>query len=283
MTISAVGLAGAVPLSWPFAPSEIRLGQNEIHVWCASLNDFHGALSRFDAVLSAHERTRASKFHFAGDRDRFIARRGILRKLLARYLHQDAGTIEFSLGRFGKPYIDGQDGGCRLHFNASHSGALAVYTITNASPVGVDVERLREIPELDAIASRVVAPGEGRRLTALPRKRQLEEFFAGWTWKEAVLKASGEGIGAHFGARDGVRPCVPSDWRFQRLWPAPGYVGALAYRHDAARVFLWRVSDATVACQPKLTAWQGWSAAASLRDALADSLRVTHERRLEGR
>jgi hypothetical protein len=38
MTISALGLAGAVPLACPLAPSEMRLGQNEIHVWCASLN-----------------------------------------------------------------------------------------------------------------------------------------------------------------------------------------------------------------------------------------------------
>jgi 4'-phosphopantetheinyl transferase len=246
MTISAVGLAGAVPLSWPLAPCEIRLGPNDIHVWCASLNNCQGALSRFDAVLSADERRRAGRFHFAGDRDRFVARRGILRELLARYLRQDVARIEFSLGRFGKPCVAGPDGGRRLHFNASHSGELAVYSVTSAGPVGVDVERLREIPDLDAIAPRFFAPEKARRLTGLPRNRQLEEFFAGWTWNEAVLKASGEGIGAHLGTRGGVRPCVPSDWQFQRLWPAPGYVGALAYRHDAARVSLWRVSDATV-------------------------------------
>lgn len=253
MRTSAVGLWGTVSLSWPLTPPEIRLGQNAIHVWCAWLNDFHGALSRFDAVLSADERTRASTFHFCGDRDRFIARRGILRELLARYLHQDAGTIEFSLGRFGKPYIAGPDGGRQLHFNASHSGGLAVYTVTRASPVGVDVERLREVQDMHAIASRFFAPAEASRLTALPPDQRLDEFFACWTGKEAFLKATGEGIGALLGARGPHRAlrgevpaCVPSDWRLQRLWPAPGYVGALAYRHDAARVSLWRVSNATV-------------------------------------
>jgi 4'-phosphopantetheinyl transferase len=227
VTISAVGLAGTVPLSWPLPPSEIRLGESAIHVWCASLDDFHSALSRFAAVLSADERTRASRFHLAADRERFIVRRGILRELLARYLHQDAATIEFLLGRFGKPLVAGPDAGRHVHFSSSHSDRLAVYAVTTASPVGVDIERLCEIPNLEAIASRV----------------GLEEFLADWTRTEAVLKATGEGIGAQVGSRGGPRLGVPVDWRFQRLWPAPGYVGALAYRHDAARVALWRVSN----------------------------------------
>lgn len=222
MTCSAVGLAGTVPLSWPLGPS-IRLARNAIHVWCASLNDLHGVLSRFDLVLSADERRRAGRFHFAGDRDRFIARRGILRELLARYLHQDPATIAFSVGRSGKPCVAGLDGGRCLHFNTSHSDALAVYAVTTASPVGIDVERLREIPGLDALASRVAVSADAR-LTAFPRSRPLEEFFAGWTRTEAVLKASGEGIGTHAGTRGphgalchempaGVR----SDWRLLRL------------------------------------------------------------------
>jgi 4'-phosphopantetheinyl transferase len=249
MAFSVSGLAQTVPLCWPLAPSDMHLGRNAIHVWCASLNDRHGVLSRFGPVLSPDERKRAGNFHFAKDRDRFIARRGILRELLARYLHQDAATIELSVGRFGKPYVAAPDGGRCLHFNTSHSGGLAVYAVTGACPVGIDVERLREIPGLDTIASRVVDSAE-RRLTACPRNRQLEAFFASWTSQEAILKASGEGIGADCGARGSHRALptelpagAPSDWRLHRLWPAPGYIGALACRHDAARVSLWRVSD----------------------------------------
>lgn len=221
------------------------LGPDEIHVWCASLSEFQGGLARFERVLSADERTRAGRFHFVADHDRFIARRGILRMLLARYLHRDAATIEFSPGPNGKPRIARGDGR-RLYFNASHSDALAVYSITSASPVGVDIERLHEIPELDVIAPYVLTPSENRRLTALPQGRHSEEFLKAWTRQEAFLKATGEGVGGHFGARGGGGLCVPSDWRIHTLRPAPGYVGALAYRHGGARVFTCRVSEATV-------------------------------------
>lgn len=247
MTSSTAGLTSVVPLSWPPAPSEIRLGRDEIHVWCAWLGDFRGDLPRLDDVLSPDERIRAGTFHCAPDRHRFVASRGILRALLARYLPLDAATIRFSYGRFGRPELAGPAGDPPLYFNVSHSGALAVYAVTRACPVGVDIERLREIPDLDAIASRFFPPAEASRLTALPPDRRLDEFFACWTGKEAFLKATGEGIGAHRGLRGGVPPCVPSDWRVQRLWPAPGYVGALAYRHDAARASLWRLSNTTFA------------------------------------
>ena len=245
MTISAVAFPGTLQSSWPVAPAGIGLGQNEIHVWCASVSDFHDAPSRFAAVLSADERTRASKFHLARDRHRFIARRGILRELLARYLHQDAATIEFSVGCFGKPSVAGTDGG--LHFNTSHSGSLAVYAVTSVCPVGVDIERLRETPNLDAIASRFFAPAEDSRLAALPPHQRSDEFLVCWTGKEAVLKATGGGLGARCGSRLGVPACVTSSCRLQRLWPAPGYVGALAYAHDAARLSLWSISKATLA------------------------------------
>jgi 4'-phosphopantetheinyl transferase len=204
------------------------------------LNDFPDEMSRFHAVLSTDERMRAGRFHFARDRDRFIACRGILRELLARYLHQDAATIQFSYGPHGKPDLAGGNGHHPLFFNASHAGALAIYAVTSVCPVGVDVEHLREIPDFDAIASRFFAPSETGRLTALPPAQRLEEFFACWTWKEAFLKATGEGIGVH------LATCPPSGWQLRRLRPTQGYVGALVYRHSAARLSFWSASNATL-------------------------------------
>jgi len=218
----------------------MHLGDSEIHVWTALLDDFHDDPSRFDRFLSADERIRAGKFHFARDCDRFVAGRGILRALLARYLARDAAAIEFSYGRFGKPELAAPEASRPLYFNASRSGALAVYAVTRACPVGVDVERLREVPDFEAVASRFLAPSEACRLMSLPLDRRVEAFFACWTDQEAFLKATGEGIGVRLGT------CPTPDWRLQRLWPAPGYAGAVAYRHGAARLCLWRVSDVTL-------------------------------------
>ncbi len=246
MTFGAVGVPDTVPVSWPPAPSGIFLGANAVHVWCAPLDNLHGVLSRFYALLSSEERIHARKFHVAVDRDRFIARRGILRELLALYLDQTAETIEFFAGPFGKPGLARPDRIPGLHFNASHSGALALYAVSSGSPVGVDVERLREIPELGDIASRFFGADEASRLTALPPGERLDEFFAVWTANEAFLKATGIGIAAQPGVRSVAPMSVPSDWRLRRLMPAAGYIGALACRHDAAVASSWCVPGAIV-------------------------------------
>jgi 4'-phosphopantetheinyl transferase len=256
-------------VSWPSAPAEARLGNNEIHLWRVSLNDFQGELPRFHTILSPDERVRASRFHFSRDRDNFVVCRGILRELLATYLHRDASTIEFSYGRFGKPEIAGPFVDRPLYFNTSHSGTLALYAVTSVCPVGVDVERLRPVPEFHQIASRFFAPAETDRLMALPRDKQMQGFFACWTCKEAVLKATGEGIGRGLTAIQVVLSqqarvlCVVDDshapldshpdWQLQRLWPAAGHVGAIAYRHDAARLSLWKISDSSARCELDFT------------------------------
>lgn len=242
MTVTAVDLACSVSLAWPLEPADIRLDERAIHVWSAALDDADGACSRLYEVLSPDERARASKFHRAEDRRRFIARRGILRALLARYLRQDAATIEFTAGRGGKPRLAGSDGGARLHFNASHSGTLALLTVAATAPVGVDVERLRPVPDLESVAARFFAPADAAHLTSLPTAQRLDGFFACWTRSEAWWKAAGTGIAL----RRSVPACLPAGWQIQRLWPAPGYAAALAYRQDSARVSLWRIRYASL-------------------------------------
>jgi 4'-phosphopantetheinyl transferase len=221
------------------------------------LNEFHAEVSRFSAILSPDECSRARRFYFSKDRDNFIIGRGILRELLARYLRRDASTIEFSYGPFGKPDITDARVDRPLYFNASHSGALAVYAVTSVCPVGVDVERVREVPDFHQIARKFFVPAEASSLMELPHDKQTEGFFARWTCKEAFLKATGEGLGRGLtaiqvtpGEQDRV-PCIvddsyaTGDWQLRRLWPAAGYVGAVAYNDDAARLSLWRVSNPT--------------------------------------
>jgi len=229
-----------MPPSWPPPPAEISLGHSEVHVWCASLTDVHAELPRFWAILSPDERARSAKFHFPGDRDVFVGCRGILRELLGQYLQCDESTIEFSYGRYGKPAISRPRLESPLHFNASHSGALALYAMTAAGPVGVDVECLRTVPDCEQLASRFFAPDETESLMSLPADERMEGFVACWARKEAFLKATGEGISG------GLASSPPPEWQLQQVWPAAGYVGAIAYRHDAARVSCWKVSTSVL-------------------------------------
>jgi 4'-phosphopantetheinyl transferase len=237
VTTMPVFSAGTVSPPWPSASSAARLGEFEIHLWCATPGDFYSELSRFRATLSLDERVRASRFHSSEDRDAFVLSRGILRQLLALYLGRDASTIDFTYGHFGKPEITGLPNRGPLYFNTSRSGGLVVYAVTSASPVGVDVERLRPVLEFEYIASRFFSPFEADMLLTLAPDRQMETFLACWTCKEAFVKATGDGIGRGSATRD------DSDgWRVQFLQPATDYVAALAHRTPGARLLCSRVS-----------------------------------------
>ena len=60
--------------------------------------------------------------------------------------------------------------------------------------VGVDLEKVRSVPKLLALAKRFFKSAEYETIVALPESLQPEQFFAYWTCKEAYLKAIGSGL-----------------------------------------------------------------------------------------
>ncbi len=247
--------ATAPELSWQTPREAVRLKCNEIHVWCAALSNFENEFSQFWAILSTAERARAERFLFFKDRTNYVIRRGILRVILGRYSGQLPSEIDFCYGRNGKPEIKKDRVRGPLYFNDSHSVDLALYALTRACPIGVDVEQLREVPHIDEIASRFFSPCEVEMLMALPTECRMESFFACWTRKEAVLKATGEGIAegmskvevtrtpgedAEF-LRIGKEPRAGAEWHLRSFSPAPAYLGAVAFRHQNLSLSKWRV------------------------------------------
>jgi 4'-phosphopantetheinyl transferase len=85
---------------------------------------------------------RADGFRFSLDRERFLVGRGILRDILSRYLKLAPELIGFSYNRYGKPALEGNDEG--LRFNVSHSHGVALYGVTRARTVGLEIEFIRE-------------------------------------------------------------------------------------------------------------------------------------------
>jgi 4'-phosphopantetheinyl transferase len=56
-------------------------------------------------------------------------------------------------------------------------------------PVGLDVEQVRDVADLDALAGHVRSPAERARGDLDPAG-----FFRTWTRKEALVKATGDGL-----------------------------------------------------------------------------------------
>lgn len=196
-------------------PSDLALPPGEIHVWQARIAD-RPDLDSLEGTLSANERRRADRFHFDADRHRSIASRGILRRLLGCYLHVKPDEIAFQHGPQGKPELDESTmESTSLSFNLAHSGDLAMYAFAWDRRLGIDVERLRDVPEALVIARNHFTPDESRQLQASGASLQAA-FFRLWTRKEAVIKAVGTGVSTPLHEFD-VSSAAPSDASWQRV------------------------------------------------------------------
>src|SRR5271156_5403842 len=83
--------------------ASLALPENEVHLWRVDLEAIRADESRWRQVLSSDELTRASRFHFPSDRQRFIASRALLRTILASYLATDPRGLSFSYSKKEKP------------------------------------------------------------------------------------------------------------------------------------------------------------------------------------
>ena len=167
----------------------IALEPGAVHIWTASLDE-NAPLS---GVLDPEEAARAQRFHFEHDQRHFVAARGILRVLLARYLAAPPAGICFGYGPRGKPFIVSP--ATAVRFNLSHSHGRAMFVFAHDREVGVDLEagaRLKD--DWPGIARRVFSAREQAELAALPVEHRRRAFLNGWTRKEAYLKATGLGI-----------------------------------------------------------------------------------------
>jgi 4'-phosphopantetheinyl transferase len=119
---------------------------------------------------------------------------GVLRSLLAGYLSCGFDQVDIRSSAHGKPYLAGKDSEGSLQFSLSHSGAYAALAFGRCNSIGVDIEEIREIPELEGIVDQHFTPREKAEMLACQIDWKLKTFYRLWTRKEAVLKAQGEGL-----------------------------------------------------------------------------------------
>jgi len=234
---------------WLLAPTSPALSGGAVHVWRASLDVPEEHFHRLARALSGDEHERAGRFRFEEDRRRFVVGRGILRELVGRYLGVEPRNIRFRYGPYGKPELAPAE---VLRFSVSHSHQLALYAFAKECDVGVDVEYLRSVRDIDSIIERHFTSREKALLRTLSGGRKLETFFIGWTSKEACLKAIGNGltqplesidVAVHSG--EPIRrvtlpgPYGVEEWSLNSVNPAAGYIGALAVARRGDEVSYW--------------------------------------------
>lgn len=207
------------------------------------------------ALLHDDEVARAGRFRSERLRQHFVLCRGALREILGHYTGRDPRDLLFHQGRYGKPMLAHTHlEADRLQFNVTHSENLALLAVTLDSVVGVDVERVRPLPDADRLAERFFAPREYDQYRAHPVRERPLAFFTCWTRKEAFIKALGEGLShplhrfeVTLDPAGPARICEPggtllSGWSLHGFAPAEEYCAAVAVRHAAAALDCFELS-----------------------------------------
>ena len=147
--------------------------------------------AEYYGLLSRDECDRAARLLNLQHQNNFIAARGMLRSRLAEYTNCSPRALRFEYGNYGKPRLADYP---NLQFNLAHSNGRGLIAVSETAVVGVDLEKVRSVPKLLALAKRFFKSSEYEAIVAMPESLQPEQFFAYWTCKEAYLKAVGIGL-----------------------------------------------------------------------------------------
>lgn len=227
---------------WQNPPINLVITINDVHLWQMDLDLPDGKVKELEKVLSADEKTRAERFYFEQHKNRFIVGRATLRTILGRYLKLAPQQIQFEYSSRGKPSLAKNCGGHELKFNLSHSQDLALYGFACDRAIGVDVEYIRSVTDVQQIARRFFSPTESALIMRLPDTEKIAAFFRGWTAKEAYLKATGDGLS---GSLDKIevsllpnepvrlvkidgKAQIAAQWRLYSFVPVANYLAAIA-------------------------------------------------------
>lgn len=196
---------------------------SQVRVWLVDVMRDEVRLDGLDAA----ERARCLHYRQHESRLRFSETRLALRTLLGGRLGMAPDAVPLAAGAHGKPQLAGG----ALQFNVTHCGQYALVAISDAAPVGIDLERIDRARPFADMAAAYYSAAEQAACRDDP-----EAFFQLWSCKEALVKAWGTGIGGGLpalAAEGGQWQAAPNGaatapGRVWRIAAPHGYVAALA-------------------------------------------------------
>jgi 4'-phosphopantetheinyl transferase len=167
--------------------SAVRLFAADLDKWMAADRSLLlAALSEQDLEVARRRSDHAAS--------RYVASHSFLRIALGQILQSEPRSVPLTRlpclrcrQAHGRPVVAGGP-----EFSFSHSRTRAVVAVRERGVIGVDVEERREIADALGIARHVAQEEEIQRLRS--EEDQSDAFLRLWVGKEAVVKATGQGI-----------------------------------------------------------------------------------------
>lgn len=202
-----------------------------IDLWSVSISDNLSSLAELSGIVKQDEMERASRFYQQKDKDRHIISRAALRCILGRYTDKAPGDLEFELGLNKKPFLKNNVAG--IHFNISHSKNRLLLAVS-WSAIGVDVEFVNPDFKFKILEDNF----SSEEVAYIDETDSLNRFYKIWTRKEAITKATAQGLdcdlrmlpgldGDHY-VNDGII-ASEENWMISSFNIDENYIGSIAH------------------------------------------------------
>lgn len=150
------------------------------------------SLFDFISVLSDIEQQKYNNFTNKEAKLNYLLVHGNLRLILSKKLGQKPQNIRIGTTSRGKPFLVDYP---KFFFNLSHTKGMALIGFS-FYPIGVDIEPINRKAEKEAILKHFFSEAEQQSYFSQKDEIKQKAFFTGWTRKEALLKATSEGLAA---------------------------------------------------------------------------------------
>jgi 4'-phosphopantetheinyl transferase len=193
--------------------------------------------------LSVCEQDRAKKYNDTDARNRYVQAHVFLRKALSVYLNILPADIAIEYTAYGQPVLAEHVHARHVFFSLSYSGAMVMIGLSG-NPVGVDIEQIKPIDNINEVASNIFSAAEQEVLMRItPPVEKQQYFLKVWTLKEAFIK--GTGLGVSYGMQrfsalpsvgNPILLCDEGNWILKQVNMPDGYIGAAAIQVAAIRL-----------------------------------------------
>ena len=173
---------------------KLELHTGEVHIWKLRWRELETFWEWHKPLLEKEEYQKVKHYHFYEDQMRYLTGKIAVRMLLKEYSGVD--KIVLRKGKYGKLYWKAPPGQKEITFNLSHSGEWVLTIFACQQAVGIDVQKIGEIPEYMEIAEKFFATEEAAEIREAGNS---ERFYHYWAAKEAYLKALGIGLNRGMG------------------------------------------------------------------------------------
>jgi len=168
-------------LFWQDYEESVLTDKNYVNIFKISLDYYQAIEDTCKLILAAYELEKAARFIHELDRKRYVIGKFYSKMLLSKLMNINPADVYFEFNEYKKPYIN------NIHFNISHSADYVVIALST-NTIGIDIEFIDPKLNYQELIYQCFSKEEIKVI------KDIDSFYLFWTRKEALLKATGEGL-----------------------------------------------------------------------------------------